>query len=226
MRPRLFVEVAYGADWWDPFISAVSGPACLDALQEIEREAANEEMISDRYAKGRGKYLFEAVYDGGDPGAYPPYWDLSVVAFRRFQEGETDDRPALAPPPVETEAPYPFLRKKYEVRSFPCDADEGWVAPEAWPLADGWMPGARHETTCDSGGAAVDYSCDADGTGAILLTEFAAFRNVQGREMVTYKRRWRDPDGRVFGKGDYRVCSREKFARMAKGYAFDFEVTD
>lgn len=126
--------------------------------------------------------------------------------------------------PVEIEASFPFLRKTYEVRSIPDDAGEEWVAPEAWPLADGWRPGVDEDFECDGGGEILNVHRYADGTGATLLTKFADFRNTQGREMVTYKRRWRDPDGRVFGKGDYRTCSRKKFDRMAKGYAFDFET--
>lgn len=225
MRSRLFVEVAYGADWWDPFISGVYGQICLDELLEIEKEVADEEMIACRYAKGRGDYLFEAIHDEGDPETCLPYWDLSVVAFRKFQEGEIDDRPALAPPPIETEAPFPFVRDQYE-KPFPeCDGDgdgnDPWPDPE---IVACWRPGVREECEHDGDGAILDVHRDADGTGAILLTEFAAFRNVQGREMVTYKRRWRDPDGRVFGKGDYRVCTREKFDRMCRGYAFDFTV--
>lgn len=125
-----------------------------------------------------------------------------------------------APPPAEIEAPYPFLRDQYEMPPPECDGDgnDPWTDPE---IVACWRPGVREE--CEYHGDEVVAVCrDADGTGAILLTEFAEFRNAQGREMVTYKRRWRDPDGRVFGKGDYRTCSREKFERMAKGYAFDY----
>ena len=41
---------------------------------------------------------------------------------------------------------------------------------------------------------------------------------------VFYVRRWRDPDGKEFGKRDLRVCTVRRYDDMVRGYRFPYHV--
>jgi hypothetical protein len=67
----------------------------------------------------------------------------------------------------------------------------------------------------------VDYA--ADGLGAMLLEVVQVVKLPGGfAPRVFYVRRWRDPDGKVFGKRRCRVTTTSAFAKLMKGYRHDF----
>ena len=82
---------------------------------------------------------------------------------------------------------------------------------------DGWRPGC--EKSVEEG--LVDYA--ADGLGAMLLEVVQVVKLPGGfAPRVFYVRRWRDPDGKVFGKRRCRVTTTSAFAKLMKGYRHDF----
>jgi hypothetical protein len=114
------------------------------------------------------------------------------------------------------EVRYPFLR---ELVSLPPDDPEGGCYETM-----SWRPGAKLGEDLFS--SRVHGS--ADGEGAMLLSVVAVCP-LGGRYQarVFYTRRWRDPDGKVFGKSTaLRVCTLEKFRRISRGFRFEYEVVN
>ena len=73
----------------DPFICHVNGKATINALSEIEKQASEDR--GDVFAQGDGYYQFNATYEKGQYGfegrcEFPPYWELSSMAFEPFAE--------------------------------------------------------------------------------------------------------------------------------------------
>lgn len=109
-------------------------------------------------------------------------------------------------------ARYPFVRETVTL----WDQDGG-------NEVSSWAPGVRMEARyvapddCET-----DYI--ADGVGAIILTIISVHRPGRFPTRVFFTRRWRSPDGKEFGKGGCRCATAEKFRRLARGYAHEFEV--
>ena len=81
----------------------------------------------------------------------------------------------------------------------------------------GWRPGC--EKSVEEG--LVGYA--ADGLGAMLLEVVQVVKLPGGfAPRVFYVRRWRDPDGKLFGKRRCRVTTTSAFAKLMKGYRHDF----
>lgn len=104
------------------------------------------------------------------------------------------------------EIPYPFVRGTYSGYD-ECEDGISTIVRETW------NPGA-HEG-CDDWGRLF---ATADAMGAMLLTEVAHFASERGRPMVVVRIKWREPEGRVFGKGQLKILSRDKFQRTLRGY--------
>lgn len=83
--------------------------------------------------------------------------------------------------------------------------------------ATGWHPGCR----------AVEYSDDfdfvADGHGEMLLTVVSTHKPGNFPERVMYTRKWKDPNGKVFGRGELRITTVGWFRRLLRGYRHDYE---
>ncbi len=62
--------------------------------------------------------------------------------------------------------------------------------------------------------------------GAQLVTQLASFTNEAGRPMVAVRIKWRDPEGRIFGKKGIQVISRSKFERTLAGYMGGVDIFD
>ena len=120
-------------------------------------------------------------------------------------------RPVAAPVPgAEITAPYPFVRSEY-----------GYLEEDGYHKELSWKPGVEVELVPPDGGSGESV---CDGWGSIILTVVGTFKPGRYPERVFYTRRWRAPDGREFGKGDLRVATVQKFARLAGGYRFAAEV--
>lgn len=106
--------------------------------------------------------------------------------------------------PIIHEATYPFIRDRFTMSAEPEDT---------------WMPGVRYKVDiCPHTGLEHETRL-ADGIGSVILEEVARCP-LPGRydERVFYRRRWRDPDGKEFGKRELRVATARSFGRMCGGY--------
>jgi len=64
----------------------------------------------------------------------------------------------------------------------------------------------------------------ADGTGELILDVVSIHKPGKYPERVFYVRTWKDPDGKVFGKGKLRITTMAAFKRMAKGYRYEWSL--
>lgn len=109
---------------------------------------------------------------------------------------------------------YPFVRTKWE--SF--DVDGPYVN-------EGWRPGCdKHE---DRDGYFPVYDYTANATGSMLLTVISTHKpGPKHQERVFYIRKWRDPDGNVFGRNRLRVTTKQAFGKLVKGYRHQFDIEE
>ena len=103
------------------------------------------------------------------------------------------------------EIPHPFIRATYHAQ----DEDGPYTLPT-------WRPGTRKER----------YESLADGVGHQLLTLVSLHKPGKYPERAFYTRRWRDPDGKCFGKPCLRMCTATKCRRLIAGYAYQFTLTE
>jgi hypothetical protein len=106
---------------------------------------------------------------------------------------------------------YPFVRDEYD--SFD---GEGPVRVKSW------RPGISIEQ-CDEYG---DHDCWAESQGEMILTVVDCHKPGRFPTRVFYTRRFVDPDGHEFGKGSLRICTLEKFRRIAAKYAVPYDVEE
>lgn len=86
-----------------------------------------------------------------------------------------------------------------------------------------WRPGVR-----DSFVHPDDFEAVADAMGTQILTVVSIHKpGGKYRERVFYTRRWRDPNGKEFGKGGLRMMGIQAFRARLAGYSVEFRlVTD
>lgn len=111
--------------------------------------------------------------------------------------------------------PYPFRRGTYIEHLELRDAQ-----------VETWIPGVRTEAEYSSYGAEGTWLV-ADGMGTMTLTVVgiaALTRPYQSR--VCFTRQWTSPDGVTFGKRGLHVATIEKFRRLCRGYAHEFEMAE
>ncbi|WP_296341520.1 hypothetical protein [Reyranella sp.] len=116
-------------------------------------------------------------------------------------------------PPVVAGAvfvvPHPFC---WEMASKPGDDPEGPYSIEIMS----WRPGVRPELR---GHGEYHYTVEEyEGMGSQILTVVGVFRPGKYPTRVFYTRRWRDPDGKEFGKGGLRIKVMSAFKRIIGGY--------
>lgn len=107
------------------------------------------------------------------------------------------------------EVPHPFIREAYTTRD--CDGEQELI---------GWRPGIRNEPVPPD-----DAEIVADGVGAQILTVLGKYRAGKFPERIFYTRRWRDPDGREFGKGKLHIRTVGAFTSLARGYAHPYRLS-
>ena len=84
---------------------------------------------------------------------------------------------------------------------------------EGFTDAPSWRPGVR---SIDNGS---EYSTlEADGIGDQILTVVSVHRPGKYPERIFYTRKWRDPDGKMFGKDNLLVRSTAQFTVLVSGY--------
>lgn len=80
----VILEVLYLEGGEDPFICAVNGRICIEAMAEIEKTLREEEDFSH----GEGLYLYEAHYFSGQYGEFgmceiSPGWELTQLEHKK-----------------------------------------------------------------------------------------------------------------------------------------------
>ena len=106
------------------------------------------------------------------------------------------------------EARYPFVRDAYAAFD-----GEGTVEIASW------KPGTRGESR-----GPEDAEMVADALGAIILTVVGVYKPGKFPTRVFFTRRWRDPDGREFGRNSCRVTTVSNFYALASGYRHYYEM--
>lgn len=84
---------------------------------------------------------------------------------------------------------------------------------------EGWRPGCDKDL-CDDG---FSWDHSADALGAMLIEIVEVVKLPGGfAPRVFYVRRWRDPDGKEFGKKRCRVTTTAALSKLIKGYRHEF----
>lgn len=84
-----------------------------------------------------------------------------------------------------------------------------------------WRPGTRGENV---GPEEVDMV--ADGIGTQIVTVVSVHRPGTFPPRVFFTRRWRDPDGREFGKNKCHVKSQQGFRSIIAGFRHEYRLLD
>ncbi len=105
---------------------------------------------------------------------------------------------------------YPFVRDVFS------EMDEDGVSESPT-----WKPGARFVNTPTGGTDTL-----ADGIGQQILTVIGSYKPGKYPLRIFYTRQWRDPSGKVFGKGSLRIKSQAAFTNLLSGYRHEFELTE
>lgn len=110
------------------------------------------------------------------------------------------------------EVAHPFVRGTYEAH----EADEdGYSSYEK----STWVPGVRMKPVYPD-----DCESVADAMGAQILTIISIHKPGRFPERIFYTRRWRDPNGREFGKSNLRFKTTQAFRWLARGYRHEFRL--
>lgn len=103
---------------------------------------------------------------------------------------------------------YPFVRDTFSQ----FDGEDYVDAPT-------WKPGIRYEAIGPEDSGAV-----ADAEGWMKLTVEAVFKPGRFPTRVFYTRAFINPDGKPFGKGGLKICTLEKFRRIALRYQHRYGI--
>ena len=106
------------------------------------------------------------------------------------------------------EVKYPFIRGEYTEM----DADGPCTAKC-------WHPGVEFVSNGPRDADAV-----ADGVGTQVLTVVSTHKPGHYPPRVFYTRKWRDPDGKEFGKNSLHVSGAAHFTTLCRGYHYQVEM--
>lgn len=111
---------------------------------------------------------------------------------------------------------YPFTRAVYQEPQFDEEGSSHTDVPT-------WKPGGYDWREHDYSDrlAAV-----ADGAGELQLTVISVHQPGRYPTRVFFTRKWKSPDGKLFGRGKLEVVTIEKFRRTAAGYMHPWVVED
>lgn len=102
---------------------------------------------------------------------------------------------------------------------YPFVKDSSWHAEEG-ELSGGWRPGVSFEGDEDR-----EPICVAGGEGEMILEVISTHKpGKKYPNRIFYTRKWKDPDGRMFGKASLRIISEKNFKEMIKGYRYQYEI--
>lgn len=102
---------------------------------------------------------------------------------------------------------YPFCRDKANV----------WDE-EGYGEIDTWRPGIRHVED-DEG-----LWPEADAMGEMILSVVSIHRPGKFPTRIFYTRKWRTPDGKIFGKKKLLITTQQAFSRLLNGYRHKYDL--
>lgn len=108
-------------------------------------------------------------------------------------------------------ANYPFVRDVFNGEDL-----DGYFQDECW----------RPGVVFDNEDAEWQQSAVADGVGAMILTVVSTHKPGNFPERVFFTRKWRDPDGKVYGRNKLFVRSEAVFTQLIRGYRHPFGVAE
>lgn len=111
-------------------------------------------------------------------------------------------------PGQQYEVKFPFVVSTYTV----WDEDGEHEEPT-------WKPGCREEFYSPE-----DTEFVADAEGEMILTVVDVHKPGHYPERVFYTRKWRDPEGNVFGATKLHITTTSTFKRRARGYYYPYRV--
>ena len=103
---------------------------------------------------------------------------------------------------------YPFIYKKVSL----IDEDGPYETYS-------WLPGTDYAFVYPDDSEAI-----AHGNGEMILTIVDIHKPGKYPTRVFYERKWRDPDGNIFGKGGLHIATVQKFKRLISGYYHDYKI--
>jgi hypothetical protein len=103
---------------------------------------------------------------------------------------------------------YPFVLKEISLWD-----DEGLNKFKSW------VPGIDYELVYPDESKPI-----AHGEGYMILEVISTHKPGKYPERVFFTRKYSDPDGKIFGKGNLHICSLQKFKRIASSYQFEYEI--
>lgn len=71
-----------------------------------------------------------------------------------------------------------------------------------------------------------DQTYFAHGIGRMILEVISRHKPGKYPERTFYIRKWRDPNGKVFGKTQLRITTSQNFRRLCRGYRHKFELIE
>ena len=110
---------------------------------------------------------------------------------------------------------YPFYRTTYQ-RFVGCGPTE------SVELIESWRPGCDSDGQEDQSEGSDDRYWFSDGHGEMLLEVVAEFKPGRFPARVFFTRKWKDPDGKVFGLPKLRMTTRTNFLKLLKGYRREY----
>ena len=106
------------------------------------------------------------------------------------------------------EVDYPFVRCEVTM----LDADGPYEAKS-------WRPGTLNRLIPPD-----DCESYANGVGKMILTVESVHKPGRFPTRVFYTRKFRGPDGRVFGKGGLHIATLQKFGRISRRFSYDYVI--
>lgn len=115
----------------------------------------------------------------------------------------------------------PEPQKTYEVKYPFCRCVYTNIDEDGYYENLSWRPGIDWKMSCPD-----DSHSIAHGEGLMFLTVVDVFKPGKYPKRVFYTRKYRDPDGKIFGKGKMHICIIPKFKRLIEGYSHPYELVE
>lgn len=109
--------------------------------------------------------------------------------------------------------PYPFCLEEVELSGD--DGEGNWGSYKT----KSWIPKTRSVLVYPDDAEEV-----ADGIGEQILTIVGIYQPTGFPTRVFFTRKWKDPDGKEFGKNKCHIKTKASFTKLTKGFAYPFRV--